>query len=83
MNKIKRVSRSLSFRIIGSTILLLWIFNCLASIIGYVQFTDSLTKQYNDSAYRTALTAAACVDGDNIEEYLKTTTLPSLDWTVE
>ena len=72
MNKIKRVSRSLSFRIIGSTILLLWIFNCLACIIGYVQFTDSLTKQYNDSAYRTALTAAACVDGDNIEEYLKT-----------
>ena len=72
MDKIKRVTRSLSFRIIGSTILLLWIFNCLACIIGYVQFTDSLTKQYNDSAYRTAQTAAACVDGDNIEEYLKT-----------
>ena len=72
MDKVKRVTRSLSFRIIGSTILLLWIFNCLACIIGYVQFTDSLTRQYNDSAYRTALTAAACVDGDSIEEYLKT-----------
>ena len=72
MNKVKRVTRSLSFRIIGSTILLLWILNCLACIIGYAQFTDSLTRQYNDSAYRTALTAATCVDGDKIEEYLQT-----------
>ena len=72
MDKVKRITRSLSFRIIGSTILLLWILNCLACIIGYAQFTDSLTRQYNDSAYRTAQTAATCVDGDKIQEYLKT-----------
>ena len=71
MNKVKKVTRSLSFRIIGSTIFLLWILNCLACIIGYAQFTDSLTRQYNDSAYHTAQTAATCVDGDKIQEYLK------------
>lgn len=72
MKKVKDVASSLSFRIIGGIICLLLAYNLIVQTIGYFLFTESLTKEYNDSAFRTAETAVTLVDGDKIEEFLQT-----------
>lgn len=72
MTEIKRRITGLSFRIISGTILLLLLFGILQSLIGYSQFTKSLTNEYNESAFRTAETAATLIDGSHIENYLET-----------
>lgn len=72
MKNIRKVSSSLAFRIIGAIICLLLIYNLIVQTIGYFQFTESLTNEYNDSAFRTAETAVTLVNGDRIEEYLQT-----------
>ena len=70
--KLKKVASGLSFRIIGGIICLLLAYNLIVQTIGYFQFTDSLTKEYNDSAFRTAETAVTLVDGNKIDEFLQT-----------
>ena len=72
MNKMKKIASGLAFRIIGSIICLLLVYNLVVQTIGYLQFTESLTKEYNDSAFQTAETAVTLVNGDKIEEYLQT-----------
>ena len=72
MERIKKIASSLGFRIIGGILCLLLAYNLIVQTIGYLQFTDSLTKEYNDSAFRTAETAVTLVDGDKIEEFLQT-----------
>ena len=72
MKNIRKVSSSLAFRIIGAIVCLLLIYNLIVQNIGYFQFTESLTNEYNDSAFRTAETAVTLVNGDKIEEYLQT-----------
>lgn len=72
MKQAKNITYSLSFRIISSIVFLLLVFSTIASTIGYIRFTDSLTKEYNDSAFRTAETAVTLINGDKIEEYLAT-----------
>ena len=72
MDKLKKITSKLSFRIIGGAVVLLVILTCIASIIGYIRFTQSLTNEYTDSAFRTAHTAAKIVDGNKIDEYLET-----------
>ena len=72
MKNIKRVSSGLAFRIIGAIVVLLLIYNLIVQTIGYFQFTESLTNEYNDSAFRTAETAVTLVDGNKIEEYIRT-----------
>ena len=72
MVQIKKIASGLSFRIIGGIICLLLAYNLIVQTIGYFQFTESLTKEYNDSAFRTAETAVTLVNGDKIEEYLQT-----------
>ena len=62
----------LSFRIISMTVALLLFFGAVQCFSGYMQFTRSFTKEYNDSAFRTASTAATLVNGDHIEDYLAT-----------
>lgn len=66
----KRVRKSLTFNIVGALILLLLMFGSCVSIIGYYKFTQSLTNEYTDAAFRTANTAATLVNADNIEKYL-------------
>ena len=56
---------------ISGIILWLLLFTVIVGAIGYVKFTDSLTQEYNDSAFRTAESAAVFVDGDKIDEYLE------------
>ena len=72
MKNIKRVSSGLAFRIIGAIVVLLLIYILIVQTIGYFQFTESLTNEYNDSAFRTAETAVTLVDGNKIEEYIRT-----------
>lgn len=70
--KIRQYTTRLSFRIICGTVILLLIFGLIQSAVGYAQFTTSLTKEYKDSAYRTADTAAYLIDGNKIDEFLET-----------
>ena len=72
MRKTRKVASSLAVRIIGGIVCLLLAYNLIVQTLGYLQFTESLTKEYNDSAFRTAETAVTLVNGDTIEEYLKT-----------
>ena len=45
-------------------------FGVVVSLIGYVSFTESLTREYVDSAYHNAYTATSLLDGGKIDEYL-------------
>lgn len=70
MKKKKSFFYGLTFNIIAAIAVLLLVFCVVVCVIGYYKFTDSLTKEYTDSAYRTAETATTLVDADNIDAYL-------------
>lgn len=70
--KIKDITSGFAFRMISGIILWFLLFTVIVSIIGYIKFTDSLTEEYNDSAFRTAASAVMLVNGDKIDEYLQT-----------
>ena len=70
MTNFRQHITGLSFRIISGTIILLLVVGILESLAGYLQFTKSLTNEYNESAFRTAETAATLVNGDKLQEYL-------------
>lgn len=69
--KIKDFISGFAFRMISGVILWFLLFTVILSAIGYVKFTDSLTQEYNDSAFRTAESAVMLVNGDKIDEYLE------------
>ena len=66
----KKKNKSLEFVIVRSIVLLLLVFAILMVVVGYRRFTRYYTHEYNDSAYRTAKTAAALIKVDNIDLYL-------------
>ena len=72
MHKTKNITSNLAFRLIFAVVLTLMLFSCIVSALGYVRFTKSLTAEYNDSAFRTAETAATLVNADHIDMYLET-----------
>ena len=67
----KKIKYGLSLNIISFVIFLLLVFSIAVGIAGYMQFTDSLATEYNDSAFRTAETAATLINADRIDEYLE------------
>lgn len=69
--KIKDFISGFAFRMISGIILWFLLFTVIVSTIGYIKFTNSLTQEYNDSAFRTADSAVMLVDGDKIDEYLE------------
>ena len=69
--KIKSLISGFAFRMISGIILWFVLFTVIVSSIGYIKFTDSLTEEYNDSAFRTAESAAMLVNGDRIDAYLE------------
>ena len=69
--KIKDFVSGFAFRMISGIILWFLLFTIIVSAIGYMRFTESLTEEYNDSAFRTAESAAMLVNGDKIDEYLE------------
>lgn len=70
-NKLKYAVSGMTFRIILGTLFVILLFEIIVSGVGYHQFTGALTKEYQDSAFRTADTAAALVDGDKIDTWLQ------------
>ena len=69
--KKSRFHRRLAFNIIFAVVLLIMFFGVIVSLIGYVSFTESLTREYVDSAYRSAYTATLLIDGNKIDYYLE------------
>ena len=69
-NNVKLIE-SLNFRIISYVILLLILFSSLVGYIGYTRFTTGMTNAYSDTMLKTAETAAATVNPDRLEAYLK------------
>ena len=61
----------MEFVIVRSIVILLLVFSILMVVVGYMRFTSYYTHEYNDSAYRTAKTAAALIKVDNIDSYLE------------
>lgn len=68
--KIKDFVSGFAFRMISGIILWFLLFTIIVSTIGYMKFTESLTEEYNDSAFRTAESAVMLVNGDKIDQYL-------------
>lgn len=64
-------NKSLEYVIVRSIVILLLSFAVLMVIVGYLRFTRYYTHEYNDSAYRTAKTAAALIKVDNLDSYLE------------
>ena len=64
-------NKSLEYVIVRSIVILLLSFAVLMVIVGYRRFTRYYTHEYNDSAYRTAKTAAALIKVDNLDSYLE------------
>ena len=69
MKKLKRRS-TLSKSIIRGVISTLMLFGILVSVVGSVGYAESLKREYAQSTYRMADTAALLIDGDNIQKYL-------------
>ena len=67
---VESLRKSLAFRVIAGAVFLLLLFTVLVSATGYMGFTESLTREYNDAAFHTAETAAAVINADHIQRYL-------------
>lgn len=71
LQKIRTITSKLAFRVICGIIILLLVSSTITAYIGYYAFTDSFTREYTDSAYRTAVSAAEFIDGNQIDYYLE------------
>ena len=70
MKRLKQLRSGLTYQTVRAVVLLLLVFNLIVSTIGFVRFTNSLTKEYTDAAFRTADSAATLVDAGSIDRYL-------------
>ena len=66
----KRFRSNISVNIISGIVAVFIIVICLVGYVGYHSFTRVLSEQYSDTAYRTAATAAALVNGSRLDDYL-------------
>ena len=71
MKLIKTLQSNLYTRTIGFIIVILLVFASIAMLIGYYGFTATFPAEFNDSAYRAAVSAESCVNGNNISKYLE------------
>ncbi len=67
----KKRRRRLRAMIVASLAVLLIIFGLIANIIGYRQFTETLTQHYKDYALAAANEAATIIDADKLDEFLE------------
>ena len=70
MQNFAKARKSLAFNIIGSLVLILLIFSCIVSAIGYITFSNSLENQYSEYTKNVAFSAATLVNADDIDKYL-------------
>lgn len=72
MKKIKDLRKNLAFNVIGAIVIMLMVFSIIVSIIGYISFTNSFKKEYDETTYHMTDTATNLVDPTRIDYYLKT-----------
>lgn len=70
MKKLQKLRSNLAINIISAVVLLLLIFSLIVSTIGYVSFTNALKREYAETTFHIADTAATLVNGDRIDDYL-------------
>lgn len=70
MKKLRNLRSNLAFNIISAIVLLLLVFSLIVSTIGYVSFTNALKREYAQTTFHMADTAATLVNGDRIDGYL-------------
>lgn len=72
MKKIKELRKNLAFNVIGAIVIMLIVFSIIVSIIGYMSFTNSFKKEYDETTYHMTRTATNLIDPNRIDYYLKT-----------
>ena len=71
MNQKKVKAKSnLAAGIIGPIVLGLVLFGMIVFLVGFVSFTNTFTREYSESTYHIADTAASLVNGEHIDDYL-------------
>ena len=65
----RKTRKRIALKSIGGIVFLLAVFAVIVSAIGFQGFTDALLSQYAEDAFRTAETAALCVDADRMEAF--------------
>ena len=70
-NIIMQSQTNMSVNIIGTIVLILFIFGAVVSTIGYLGFTISFKNEYSQTTYHMADTATTLINGDKLEEYLR------------
>lgn len=68
----KKFGSNMAVNIISGIVFVFIVVLCISAYVGYSSFTRVLSDQYDDSAYWTAYTASALVDGSKLDEYLET-----------
>lgn len=69
MNQKKVKAKSnLAAGIIGPIVLGLVLFGMIVFLVGLVSFTNTFTREYSESTYHIADTAASLVNGDHIDD---------------
>lgn len=72
MKTYKELRKNLAFNVIGAIVIMLLVYSMIVSTIGYISFTNSFKKEYDDTTYHMTRAAADFVDATKIDEYLKT-----------
>lgn len=66
-----KIRGSMTFRMVGTVVLLLTVFGVIVSVIGYISFTNAFKREYSTSTYHMAVTAATLINADSIDDYLE------------
>ncbi len=70
MRIFEKLRSNMAFNVIGGLLFLVLMFGLIVSIIGNRSFVSAFKKEYSTVTYHMADSAAAFVNGDQIEEYL-------------
>ena len=68
---VRRLRSSMAANIIGAIVMLLFVFGFFVCTTGFINFTDSFKREYENSTYHMADTATTLVNGDHLDEYLR------------
>lgn len=70
MKRLNKLRSTLSFHLVGFFVLTILILSAVIGGIGLNGFSSSFKKEYTESTYHMAETAATLVNGDSIDRYL-------------
>ncbi|MBQ7572839.1 MAG: SpoIIE family protein phosphatase [Clostridia bacterium] len=68
----KKIRSNMAVNIISGIVVVFIVVICISGYVGYQSFTQVLSDQYAETAYRTADTALGVIDGSKLDEYLAT-----------